>query len=427
MRLRANMSGRGALGGALLLTYTGVTADLHAARVEALAVVAVDVAANVGDGQTVIVHGSLLDAPLVREIVRAAYRRGAHQVDVFWDDPLVRKIRLEEVADAALGKFPPWMHQLPTELGQLKGAAISLVGDPAPGMYDDIDAERLGRDAMVIPEWGQVVGERTVNWAIVPSPTLAWARVVYPDLDGDAALERLWAEIERVCRLDEPDPAAAWRARSADLASSAERLTLARLDSLHFEGEGTDLHVGLLPGVRWMGGGFTTAWGCEHLPNLPTEEVFTSPDPERTEGVVRSTKPLLIDGRAVTGLRMRFERGHAVEIEADSGAELIRDLAGRDEGASRLGEVALVDGSGRIGALDTIFRHTLLDENAASHIAIGRGFPFQGDDPTSAGRINISDVHMDFMIGGPGIRVTGRTHDGDDVVVLAEDGTWGLP
>jgi aminopeptidase len=409
-----------------VLSYTGVTADVQAARLEALAALAVDVAANVADGQTVIVHGSFPDAPLVRGIVRGAYRRGAHQVDVFWDDPVIRRIRLEEAADVALGQFPPWMHALPTQLGELHGAVISLVGDPAPGMYDDIEAQRLGRDALVIPEWGQVIGERTVNWGIVPSPTREWAGVVHPELDGDAALERLWSEIERVCRLDEPDPSAAWLARSAELATSAERLTAAQLDSLHFEGDGTDLHVGLLPGVRWMGGGFTTVWGREHLPNIPTEEVFTSPDPERTEGIVRSTKPLLFDGRAVTGLRMRFEQGRAVDIAADSGAELIRELAGRDEGASRLGEVALVDGSGRIGALDTIFRHTLLDENAASHIAIGRGFPFQADDLSSAERINISGVHTDFMIGGPGIRVTGRTHDGHDVVVLSEDGSWGL-
>jgi aminopeptidase len=155
--------------------------------------------------------------------------------------------------------------------------------------------------------------------------------------------------------------------------------------------------------------------------------VFTSPDPERTEGTVRSTKPLLVDGRAVTGLRMRFEQGRVVEVDADSGAELMRELTRRDEGAARLGELALVDGSGRIGPLDTIFRHTLLDENAASHIAIGRGFPFTADDPSTAERINVSGVHTDFMIGGPGVRVTGRTRDGQDVDVLAQDGTWGLP
>jgi aminopeptidase len=155
--------------------------------------------------------------------------------------------------------------------------------------------------------------------------------------------------------------------------------------------------------------------------------VFTSPDPERTEGVVRSTKPLLVDGRAVTGLRMRFEGGRAVEIDADSGAELMREVAARDESAARLGEVALVDGSGRIGALDTIFRHTLLDENAASHIAIGRAIPGPDDDPAAVERVNISAVHVDFMIGGPGVRVTGRTRDGDEVEVLGADGSWGLP
>jgi aminopeptidase len=402
-------------------------ADDHAARIEALAALAVEGSANVADGQTVIVRANLVDAALVRAIVRAAYRRGAHQVEVEWNDPLVRKIRLEEAGDAALGWVSPWVHELPTKLGELHGSVITLVGNPAPGLYDDIEAGRLGRDTVPLPEWGAVVAERTVNWAIVPSPTREWAGLVHPDLDGDAALERLWSQIEHVCRLDERDPGAAWRARAADLAGSSERLTLAQLDSLHFEGEGTDLHVGLLPGVRWLGGALTTVWGREHLPNVPTEEVFTSPDPERTEGVVRSTKPLLVNGRAVTGLRMRFEGGRAVEIEADSGAELLRELASRDEGAARLGEVALVDGSGRIGPLDTVFHHTLLDENAASHLAIGRGFPFLAEDPQPAARINISAIHTDFMIGGPGVRVSGRTRDGRDVEVLAQDGTWRLP
>jgi aminopeptidase len=404
-----------------------ISTERRAARVGALAALTVDVAANVADGQTVIVRAHLEDAPLVRAIVRAAYRRGAHQVEVDWKDPFVRKIRLEEASEAALGWVSPWVHELPTQLGALHGSMISLAGDPAPGLYDDIDAGRLGRDTVPLAEWGAVVAQRTVNWAIVPSPTAGWASLVHPELDADAALERLWSEIERVCRLDEPDPGAAWRARAAELANVAQRLTGAELDSLHFVGEGTDLHVGLLPGVRWLGGGIATVWGRQHVANIPTEEVFTSPDPERTEGIVRSTKPLLVNGRAVTGLRMRFEGGRAVEIDADSGAELLRELAARDDGGARLGEVALVDGSGWIGPLDTIFHNTLLDENATSHIAIGRGFGFLSEDPDSAERINISAVHTDFMIGGPGVRVRGRTRDGHDVEVLAEDGTWRLP
>jgi aminopeptidase len=396
-------------------------------RVEALAALAVEVAVNVGAGQTLVVGASLADAQLVRAIARAAYRRRAHHVDVFWEDPLVRRVRLEEAEDAALGGVSPWAHELPKSLAALGGATISLVGDPAPGLYDDLDADRLGRDAVVIAEWGDVIVERRVNWAVVPSPTREWAAVLYPNLAGDEALERLWSQIGHICRLDEPDPSAAWRARSADLAGTAERLTLAELDSLHFEGDGTDLRVGLLPGVRWHGGMIVTISGREHLANLPTEEVYTSPDPERTEGIVRSTKPLLIDGRAVTGLRMRFERGRAVAIDADNGVELIRALANRDEGASRLGEVALVDRSGRIGPLDTVFRHSLLDENAASHIALGRGFVSAGDDSDSVERINMSGIHIDFMIGGPGIGVTGRTRDGREVRVLDQTATWRLP
>jgi aminopeptidase len=375
----------------------------------------------------VLVRANLADVPLVHAIVRSAYRRGAHQVEVEWSDPLVRKIRLEEAVDAALGQVPQWRHDVPATLAEIHGAAILLAGDPAPGVYDDIDPARIGRDTVPIREWVQMVVDRAVNWGIIPAPTRAWASVVHPDLDGDAALELLWSQIERVCRLDEADPAAAWRARSDELTRSAERLTAAQLDSLHFEGEGTDLHVGLLPGVGWDGGSFTTAWGRRHMPNIPTEEVFTSPDPDRTEGIVRSTKPLLVNGRMIGGLRVRFEGGRAVEIDADSGAEILRELAARDEGAARLGEVALVDRSGRIGPLDTIFRHTLLDENAASHIALGSGFPFLADDPASAAAINESTVHTDFMIGGPGVRVSGRTRDGQDVDVLSEDGVWKLP
>src|SRR5450755_651914 len=215
-------------------------ADDQAARMDALAALAVGVSANVADGQTVIVRAHLVDAQLVRAIVRAAYRRGAHQVEVDWNDPLVRRIRLEEASDAALGWLPQWRHELPTKLGALHGAMIVLAGDPAPGLYDDIDAGRVGRDTVPLREWFQVVGEQTVNWGVVPSPTREWAGLIHPGLDGDAALERLWSQIEHVCRLDEPDPGAAWRARSAELAASAQRLTLAQLDSLHFEGDGTD-------------------------------------------------------------------------------------------------------------------------------------------------------------------------------------------
>ncbi len=266
------------------------------------------------------------------------------------------------------------MRERPGRLAELQGALISLSGPAAPGLLDAVDPARIGRDTVALVEWMEVIAAGSVNWTIVPGPTAAWARLVHPDLDQEAALARLWDEIAHICRLDAEDPVAAWWERSAQLIESARRLDEAALDSLHFVGPGTDLTVGLIPGVKWTGGAFGTAWGREHMPNLPTEEVFTSPDPERTEGTVTSTKPLLVSGRSVNGLRVRFEGGRAVEIDADEGAPLLRELVSRDADANRLGEVALVDGSGRIGPTGTVFHDTLLDENAASHIALGSGF-----------------------------------------------------
>jgi aminopeptidase len=225
-------------------------------------------------------------------------------------------------------------------------------------------------------------------------------------------------------RLDEPDPIAAWRERADTLIGVAGRLSACAFDALHYEGPGTDMTVGLLPGASWQAARFQTADGIPHMPNLPTEEVFTSPDPARVDGHVRSTKPLvLIDGTVVRDLEVRFEGGRAVELTASSAQETMRTIIQRDEGAARLGEVALVDNEGRIGALDTVFYDTLLDENAASHIALGRAFPFLAGDEDTAARMNESDIHIDFMIGSDALTVTGITADGDRVPVL-QGGAW---
>jgi len=391
----------------------------------ALSQLAARVGANIAAGQTVLVRAKLGQEELTRAVAAACYDRGAHQVEVHYDDPHVQRARLERAPDEALGKVIPWARQRPTQLAEMRGALIGFSGPVAPGLLDDLDPARVGRDTVPLVEWNQVIADRTVNWTIVPGPNAAWARLVFPGIEGDLALERLWDQIAHVCRLDEVDPSAAWRQRSAELTRAASRLDDAELDSLWFQGPGTDLRIGLLPGVRWEGGQFSTSWGREHLPNLPTEEVFTSPDPERTEGTVRATKPLLVSGRAVSGLRMRFEGGRAVQIDADDGAPLLRELVRRDDGAVRLGEVALVDGSGRIGPLGTVFHDTLLDENAASHIALGTGFVHLAGDLHAAGRINASAVHTDFMIGGPEVNVTGTTRDGHEVPVLI-DRRWAL-
>jgi aminopeptidase len=262
-----------------------------------------------------------------------------------------------------------------------------------------------------------------VNWTVVPSPTPAWAAIVHPDVAPDEALERLWEQVFHVCRMDEPDPVAAWRERSAELHTAAERLTELRLDSLRFRGPGTDLTVGLLPTSRWVGGGDRTVDGIDHMANLPTEEVFTTPDPARTSGVVRATKPLEMAGTTVRDLEVRFEAGRAVEFTATSGADALRARTERDEGGARLGEVALVDRDGRIAPLDTVFFDSLLDENAASHIALGSAY--ETVDTEDLDRINRSEIHIDFMIGGDDVSVTGLTAAGEEVEVLV-GGRWAL-
>jgi aminopeptidase len=397
--------------------------DSAASRLDRLALLTVEVGANVQAGQVVGVSGRPGQEGLVRAIVAAAYRRGARYVDVSWFDPQVRLARLRNAAEDTLDWVPPWLAARIVEIGRLEGATIALAGPTAPGLFDDIDPARAGRDRLPsVREGVEVIMSGRVNWTVVPCPNPAWAALVFPDLAPEAALARLWDQIAHICRLDEPDPAAAWRARGLELAASAERLNARRLSALRFVGPGTDLTVGLLPGSRWVGGGDHRADGLPHLPNIPTEEVFTTPDPTRTEGVVTSTRPLDIGGTVVTGLKVRFEGGRAVEITADTGADVLRSRVALDEGAARLGEVALVDGSGRIGPLGTVYFDTLLDENASSHIALGAGYP-KGADPGEAASINTSEIHIDFMIGGPGVTVLGADANGNEAVVL-EDGAW---
>jgi aminopeptidase len=291
-------------------------------------------------------------------------------------------------------------------------------------VLDGVDPALVGRDPLpFLKESSQVVNDRTTNWTIAPAPTPGWAQLVHPDLEPAAALEKLWEEIVHVLRLDEPDPVEAWRERADVLVAAAARVTDRRFDALHFEGPGTDLTVGLLPSSRFVAARFSTIDGLEHMPNLPTEEVFSTPDPERVDGVVTATKPLYLGGSIVRGLKVRFEGGRAVQVDADENAAVLRSYMERDEGASRLGEIALVDREGRIGALGTVFYDTLLDENAASHIALGSSYDFTVDDDADRERGNQSAIHIDFMIGSNDVAVTGVTSDGERVPVL-RDGRW---
>jgi len=393
-------------------------------RIPALARLIAEAGINATADQIVVVSATLGQQDLARAIAGACYDLGARYVEVNYSDPYVRKVRLTRAPDAALGTIPAWTRRKALDVEQAGGANIALTGPAAPHLLDDIDPGRIGRDQVAIPELMEVIGRQRLRWTVAPGPSAGWAKLVFGEHEPDA-LAKLWEAIGAICRLDADDPVRAWRERGDELGQTARRLDGAQLDSLHFTGPGTDLTVGLLNGARWEGGGMTSVEGIRYLPNIPTEEVFTTPDPERTHGVVTSTKPLLVSGRTISGLRMRFEDGRAVQVDADEGAELMREMVARDEHANRLGEVALVDASGRIGRSGLVFHDTLFDENAASHIAVGGGFPHLTADERVAARVNTSGIHTDFMIGGPKVEVTGTTVDGRELPVLMHQ-DWAL-
>jgi aminopeptidase len=393
------------------------------AMLERFAELVVCFAANVQPGQVVAIGTEPGKLQLTRAVADAAYRAGAKFVDVMSFDLHVKRSRILHAAEDTLDYVPPWYGERILALGELRAARIGLTGPAAPGLLNDLDPARAGRDQLpFLRESSTVVNARTTNWTAVPCPTQPWAELVFPDLEPRAALERLWEQVVHMCRLDEDDPVAAWRERQDVLVGVSERLTQLRLDALHFEGPGTDLRVGLLPTSSWLSARFETVDGIVHMPNLPSEEVFTAPDPARVDGVVRSTKPLVVGGTIIRGLEVRFEGGRAVDIQADEGGELLEQYSRRDEGAARLGEVALVDAAGRIGPLDTVFYDTLIDENAASHVALGAAYEFTAGEEDRE-RINRSQIHVDFMIGSPDVDVTGLTAAGERVPVL-RGGAW---
>jgi aminopeptidase len=393
-------------------------------RLAALAELTVRQGANVQPGQIVSLASEPGKEPLARAIAEAAYAAGARFVDLSVFDVYLKRARARHADPDTLNFVPPWIGERVLALGEARAARISMSGPVAPHALDDVDPSLIARDRLPrVPESMRVVNDKTTNWTIVPCPTAQWATLVHPRLEPAAALERLWGEILHICRLDEPDPIAAWATRLSALGAVTAELNQLALDALHLVGPGTDLRIGLLPSSRWISGQMETVDGIVHQANLPTEEVFTTPDPARVDGVVAATKPLFTDGTTVTGLTVRFEAGRAVAVDAEQGAEVVRGLIATDEGAASLGEVALVDREGRIGPLETVFFDTLLDENAASHIALGHGYAEGVGDEADRERMNRSAVHTDFMIGSDDVSVTGVRGDGTEVPLL-RNGSW---
>jgi aminopeptidase len=392
----------------------------------------VRVGTSVGRGDDLIVTCQPAHREYAVALVEAGYRAGARSVEVEYNDPLVRAAYLRTAPDKAIGYVTPWRGARVRAGLRPETATLWVAGEGEPGALKDIPGKRLAADVTRSSQRFAAVlrasrqGRR--RWSIAAWPTETWAAAVYPRLGSIPAQRRLARDLLDFCRVGPGDApgVSGLRQHLGDLRRRAQRLSLLKLERVELRGPGTDLKVALHPEGVWVGGGTTNFYGKRIAPNLPTEECFTTPIASATEGTFRCSQPLMFQGTLVDGISGEFRGGRLVRLDAKKGRDFLADFLFEIRDAERLGEVALVDSSSRIGKANRIYYNTLLDENAAAHIAFGSGFAHtrENHDKTRAARgVNRSDAHVDVMIGTTDFEATGFAARGRRVPLIA-DGVW---
>ncbi|HWL58273.1 MAG TPA: aminopeptidase [Paracoccus sp. (in: a-proteobacteria)] len=398
-----------------------------------LADVAVRVGLNLQPGQDLVLTAPVEALPLVREIAASAYRAGAGLVTPLLSDDDIARARFRHGQDASFERAPDWLYRSMAQAFEGGAARMAIAGaDPmALAAEDPAKVSRANKaNSMAYKPALEKIANFAINWTIAAYPTVGWARQVFPDLPEDEAVLKLAEAIFAASRVTNDDPVAAWAAHNAALRARSAWLNDERFDALHFTGPGTDLMVGLADGHEWHGGASVAQNGVTCNPNIPTEEVFTTPHAHRVSGTVRATKPLSYNGALIEDIEMRFEAGRAVEARSSKGETVLLNMIDSDEGGRRLGEVALVPFSSPISRTGLLFYNTLFDENAACHIAMGQCYSkcfLEGaslsPEQIAAQGGNSSMIHVDWMIGGPDTDIDGIHADGTRVPVFRK-GEW---
>ncbi|WP_315836706.1 aminopeptidase [Bradyrhizobium prioriisuperbiae] len=394
----------------------------HDERLDRLAEIAIRVGLQLRAGQELVLTAPVDALPLVRRITEHAYKAGASLVTTLYSDDETTLARFRHAPDESFDRASGWLYDGMAAAFRSGAARLAVIGED-PSLLSGQDSQKVARanrarSAAYKPALELIVGF-DINWSIVSYATPAWAKAVFPDDPAPVALARLWDAIFAASRVDGPDPVAAWKQHNAALNARTSLLNDKRFSALHFQGPGTDLTVGLADDHWWEGGASTAKNGIVCNANIPTEEVFTTPHRLRVDGTVRSTKPLSYQGTLIEDIAVRFEGGRIVESSARTGADVLAKVLATDEGARRLGEVALVPHSSPISHSGILFYNTLFDENAASHIALGQAYTKcirDGDKLTppqlTEKGANTSLIHIDWMIGSDQINVDGIRGDG---------------
>ncbi|PWA10678.1 aminopeptidase [Pueribacillus theae] len=409
--------------------------SIDGSQLEKYAELAVKTGVNIQKGQLLVINAPIIAKDLVLKVTKAAFAAGAGNVHVEWNDDDFSKVKYDHAPDEAFKEYPLWKAKGYEEMVE-NGAAIMSILAPNPELLKDVDPERVATAQRTAGEamekFRQYIQSDKVSWTIVAYPTKEWAEKVFPNVGEAEQVEKLWEAIMKATRVDTEDPVEAWRDHQANLQQKVEFLNGKKYKKLHYKAPGTALTIELPEKHIWVGGGGKSEKGIPFVPNMPTEEVFTTPKKDGVNGTVTSTKPLNYGGTIIDGFSFTFENGKIVDFSAKKGYETLKRLIETDEGSRYLGEVALVPHDSPISKTNLIFYNTLFDENASSHVAIGSAYAFclEGGKTMSKKELsehgaNSSIVHVDFMIGSDQLDIDGEKADGTREPIFRQ-GNWAV-